>query len=336
MIAFLALHVAVVCHYVVRNGSRDWLRHLVVPVIGFAILLFVVINAERRRAGARLHLDRHRRRRARRSHPRQRTPTCPACPRSRRAPTTRPGGAGVRKEDDSRERTGRPDLPAHGRRAVLHVRRPGAGAPGSGPATILELTPRTASAAWCAASATCRRRCASSRTSTRSPGRSTSRAPSRATPSRCTSSSIAPARDWAVSSTFPHFGALTAHAHHGDAARRRWRSGSGVYDVDRGRAAPCATGPGSSRLHAWTCRSTRCTARSASRRRAFEARMTIVPDAHGGNMDTPELRAGVTVYFGVNVPGALFALGDGHAGRATARCAASASRRRWTPSSSST
>jgi len=45
---------------------------------------------------------------------------------------------------------------------------------------------------------------------------------------------------------------------------------------------------------------------------AFETRMTIVPDAHGGNMDTPELRAGVTAYFGVNVPGALFALGDGH------------------------
>jgi acetamidase/formamidase len=45
---------------------------------------------------------------------------------------------------------------------------------------------------------------------------------------------------------------------------------------------------------------------------AFETRMTIVPDVHGGNMDTPELRAGVTAYFGVNVPGALFALGDGH------------------------
>ena len=45
---------------------------------------------------------------------------------------------------------------------------------------------------------------------------------------------------------------------------------------------------------------------------AFEARMTITPDAHGGNMDTPELRPGVTVYFGVNVDGALFALGDGH------------------------
>jgi acetamidase/formamidase len=30
-------------------------------------------------------------------------------------------------------------------------------------------------------------------------------------------------------------------------------------------------------------------------------------------MDTPELRAGTTLYLGVNVPGALFALGDGHA-----------------------
>lgn len=45
MTAFLALHVAVVVHYVVRNGSRDWWRHIVVPVIGFLILLYVVINA---------------------------------------------------------------------------------------------------------------------------------------------------------------------------------------------------------------------------------------------------------------------------------------------------
>jgi amino acid transporter len=46
MTAFLALHVAVVVHYVVRRGSRDWLRHVVVPVLGFLILLYVVINAK--------------------------------------------------------------------------------------------------------------------------------------------------------------------------------------------------------------------------------------------------------------------------------------------------
>lgn len=44
MIAFLTLHVSVVWHYVVRNGSRDYLRHLVLPVLGFVILLFVVFN----------------------------------------------------------------------------------------------------------------------------------------------------------------------------------------------------------------------------------------------------------------------------------------------------
>ena len=52
------------------------------------------------------------------------------------------------------------------------------------------------------------------------------------------------------------------------------------------------------------------------RRRARRCRVAgdaRCPDTHGGNMDTPELRDGVTVYFGVNVPGALFAIGDGHA-----------------------
>jgi amino acid transporter len=45
MTAFLVLHVSVVWHYVVRNGSRDWLRHLVAPAIGFAILTMVIWNA---------------------------------------------------------------------------------------------------------------------------------------------------------------------------------------------------------------------------------------------------------------------------------------------------
>jgi amino acid transporter len=44
--AFLALHVSVVVHYVVRGGSRDWWRHLIAPVIGFAILAYVLLNAQ--------------------------------------------------------------------------------------------------------------------------------------------------------------------------------------------------------------------------------------------------------------------------------------------------
>lgn len=43
--AFLVLHVAVVWHFVVRQGSRAWWAHLIAPVIGAVILVFVVINA---------------------------------------------------------------------------------------------------------------------------------------------------------------------------------------------------------------------------------------------------------------------------------------------------
>jgi amidase len=44
-----------------------------------------------------------------------------------------------------------------------------------------------------------------------------------------------------------------------------------------------------------------------------EARSALTPGDWGGNMDTPEMRRGVTCYLGVNVEGALFSLGDGHA-----------------------
>ena len=44
-----------------------------------------------------------------------------------------------------------------------------------------------------------------------------------------------------------------------------------------------------------------------------EVRSSLTPGDWGGNMDTPEMRAGTTCYLGVNVDGALFSLGDGHA-----------------------
>src|SRR6188472_4278311 len=43
-----------------------------------------------------------------------------------------------------------------------------------------------------------------------------------------------------------------------------------------------------------------------------EVRSSLVPDRFGGNMDTPQMRAGSTVYLGVNVEGAMFSIGDGH------------------------
>lgn len=44
-----------------------------------------------------------------------------------------------------------------------------------------------------------------------------------------------------------------------------------------------------------------------------EVRSSLAPGNWGGNMDTPEMRAGVTCYLGVNVEGAMFSFGDGHA-----------------------
>jgi amino acid transporter len=43
--AFLLLHVSVFVHYVVRKGSRDYLRHLLAPLCGIVILGYVVIKA---------------------------------------------------------------------------------------------------------------------------------------------------------------------------------------------------------------------------------------------------------------------------------------------------
>ena len=46
LVGFFMVHVSVVAHFVVRGKSRDWLRHLIVPAIGAAIVLYVLVNAE--------------------------------------------------------------------------------------------------------------------------------------------------------------------------------------------------------------------------------------------------------------------------------------------------
>jgi acetamidase/formamidase len=60
-----------------------------------------------------------------------------------------------------------------------------------------------------------------------------------------------------------------------------------------------------------------------------EARSSLAPGSWGGNMDTPEMRAGVTCYLGVNVE-RCSASATAMPGRVRARPAASPSRRRWT------
>ena len=55
-----------------------------------------------------------------------------------------------------------------------------------------------------------------------------------------------------------------------------------------------------------------------------EARSSIVPAEFGGNMDAPEVSPGNTLYLPVNVKGALFYFGDGHAAMGDGEVAGSA------------
>ncbi len=45
LFAFLFLHASVVVLYVGRQPSRQWLQHRVVPVLDFAIIACVLVNA---------------------------------------------------------------------------------------------------------------------------------------------------------------------------------------------------------------------------------------------------------------------------------------------------
>ncbi|WP_104193296.1 acetamidase/formamidase family protein [Cryobacterium sp. Y82] len=122
--------------------------------------------------------------------------------------------------------------------------------------------------------------------------------------------SIVPARQYAISSTFPLFGALSATHEtamlHEPLEERVW-----FYDID---------------LDAWTAT---FRAKNSDYTLALpldpmhgtvgvapaggEVRLVVTPSTHGGNMDTPEARAGTTLYLPVNVAGAMLSLGDGHA-----------------------
>ena len=46
LLGFLLLHCAVVAHFVYRQQSRNWWRHLLVPIVGAAIISYVLWNAQ--------------------------------------------------------------------------------------------------------------------------------------------------------------------------------------------------------------------------------------------------------------------------------------------------
>ena len=122
--------------------------------------------------------------------------------------------------------------------------------------------------------------------------------------------SIEPARDWAASTTVPLFGALTG-THLTALLNAPLEEVTWIWWLDR-----------ASRLCRFTARKSDFIAdlpmdpmhgTVGVAPANSEVRSALVPDAFGGNMDTPEMRAGTTCYLGVNVPGALLSLGDGHA-----------------------
>ncbi|MEU8069364.1 acetamidase/formamidase family protein [Micromonospora sp. NPDC049151] len=122
--------------------------------------------------------------------------------------------------------------------------------------------------------------------------------------------SIEPAHDWGVSATFPYFGALTSTSHTATLQppleERVW-----VYGIDRHAGVVRYRATASDHMVELPLDPMIGTIGVAPG--GMESRSTIVPDYYGGNLDTPELRAGATLYLGVNVHGALLALGDGHA-----------------------
>jgi amino acid transporter len=44
LIGFLTLHLSVIVHFMWRQKSKDWLRHCLVPLVGFAIIAYTLIN----------------------------------------------------------------------------------------------------------------------------------------------------------------------------------------------------------------------------------------------------------------------------------------------------
>jgi acetamidase/formamidase len=119
---------------------------------------------------------------------------------------------------------------------------------------------------------------------------------------------LEPARDHGISSFFPGFGALNGTDRTAilgaDLPEKVW-----FYDVDLGHGiARTKSLDGKSSWDVPLAPFLGCLGVSPGQ----EVRSTIVPDFFGGNMDCPEVRAGNTVYLGVNTAGGLLSFGDGH------------------------
>jgi acetamidase/formamidase len=120
---------------------------------------------------------------------------------------------------------------------------------------------------------------------------------------------LTPARDWGASTLVPFFGGLTATDRtallNPALEERTW-----IYEVDRARSTVTFVAGRSDLTLDLPLAPMLGTVGVAPANR--EVRSSLTPDAFGGNMDTPEMRAGTTCYLPVNEPGAIFSVGDGH------------------------
>lgn len=120
---------------------------------------------------------------------------------------------------------------------------------------------------------------------------------------------LTPARSWGASATIPYFGGLTSTDRtatlQDPLPERTW-----IYEVDSARQTVGFQAQGSDLEIALPIEPMLGTVGVAPA--AGEVRSSLVPDTFGGNMDTPEMKAGATCYLRVNVEGALFSVGDGH------------------------
>jgi acetamidase/formamidase len=118
-----------------------------------------------------------------------------------------------------------------------------------------------------------------------------------------------PARDYAVGWCGPMFGALVGTDRTAlilpDLPETVWR-----YDVDV--KANIARTKSRDGKHTWEVPLAPFLGCLGVAPAMAEVRSTIVPGPFGGNMDCPEVKAGNTVFLGVNVSGALMSFGDGH------------------------
>src|SRR6266852_5532000 len=107
---------------------------------------------------------------------------------------------------------------------------------------------------------------------------------------------VQPARDWAASVTVPLFGALTG-THYTQTLQDPLPEKTWIYQVDKAANSVRFQALDSKYETSFPLEPFHGTVGVAPA--AFEARNVLVPEAFGGNMDTPEAKAGATIYLGV-------------------------------------